>query len=363
MKSKKVSPVRRTTFDAKNFVFVGVIVIALAGTLWVVFGSKHATQQNTVNQPLAVATSTPVTAQIQAPCNFQRLLDGVCVNTQEEVNPPIVGVMVENSLDALPLSGVSQASIVYEAPAEGNIPRFLTIFPLDATVEKLGPVRSSRPYYIDWLSAYADVMYMHVGGSPEALEKIRAYQLFDMNEMFNGGAFWRSTNRLAPHNTYTSSDLWNTAHEKNIDEFKNDQYTAWKYEEKSSCTNDCVNEVPLAFSAAYKVVWKYNTETKLFERALNGRAQKDENGTAYSANNVILQHVQMTVLDEVGRKKITTIGEGKAELYIAGVKIDGTWKKKSRTEPTLWYDNQGNEVHLAPGKTWVEIIGTGMSPA
>ena len=45
--------------------------------------------------------------------------------------------------------GLGAAGIVYEALAEGGIIRFLSIFqePLPAS---LGPVRSLRPYYLDW---------------------------------------------------------------------------------------------------------------------------------------------------------------------------------------------------------------------
>jgi hypothetical protein len=346
---------------SKNLLFLCVIIACVFGIWYVIFGLPKRTSSVVSDAGTVSTTTSGVISAVQSPCNFRRVLDGVCAQNQESVNAPIVAVMVENSLDAQPLSGISQASIVYEAPTEGNIPRFLTIFPLDASVEKLGPVRSARPYYLDFVSEYADAMYMHVGGSPEALQKIQSFQLFDMNEMYNAGAFWRATNRFAPHNTYTSSDLWNTVHEKNIDDFKNDQYSGWKYEEKPVCSVDCIQKVSVAFSPAYKIDWKYTVETGLFERSLNGRVQQDEDGTAYKANNVIIQHVKMSVIDEVGRKRITTVGSGTAEMFVAGVKIEGTWKKTSRSERTMWFDVSGNEVLLSPGKTWVEIVGTGMS--
>lgn len=346
---------------SKNVLFLCVIALCLAGIWYVIFGvPKQKFFQK--DESFSTSTSTDQTiSEVKPPCNFRRVLDGVCIENQESVNPAVVAIMVENALDAQPLSGVSKASVVYEAPVEGNISRFLTIFSLDTPVEKVGPIRSARPYYIDWVSEYADAMYMHVGGSPEALEKIRVYQLFDMNEMYNAGAFWRASSRFAPHNTYTSSDLWNTVHEKNIDEFTVDQYAGWKYEEKTLCSLDCIQKISVVFSPAYKIDWKYNLETGLFERSLNGRVQQDEDGSVYVANNVIVQHVQMSVIDEVGRKRITTVGSGKAEIFVRGMKIEGTWKKPSRSERTLWFDAQGNEVVLGAGKTWVEVVGTGMS--
>ncbi len=345
----------------QNFLSFSVVLGILLGTIFLIFYTKNSQNTKTsVLTEIGLTTSTLESVGSEITCTFHRSLDGVCVNTQNEVNPPIVGVMVENSLDAQPLSGISHAQVVYEAPAEGNIPRFLAIFPLDAQVKKVGPVRSARPYYIDWLSAYGDAMYMHVGGSPEALQQIRDYGLFDMNEMYNAKSFWRANNRFAPHNTYTSSDLWSTAHEKNIDEFKNDEYTAWQYDQKERCKSNCIEHLQLGFSPAYTIVWKYNQESGLFERLLNGRIQKDEDGTVYTANNVIVQETKITILDEVGRKKITTIGEGNATILSGGRATVGTWKKKSRTAPTQWFDEVGNEMKLAPGKTWVEVVESHM---
>lgn len=346
---------------AKNGLFLCVIAACAFGIWYVIFHIPKPSSLFVSDGGVVSSTVSEVSAPSETACNFKRVLDGICVKSEEEVNPPVVAVMVENSLDAQPLAGVSKASVVYEAPVEGNISRFLTVFPLDAQVEKLGPVRSARPYYLDFVSEYGDAMYMHVGGSPEALQNIQKFGLFDMNEMYNGGTFWRSKNRLAPHNTYTSSDLWNTAHEKNIDEFKIDQYVGWKYQEKPVCSVDCVQKISVVFSSAYKIDWKYNLETGLFERSFNGRVQQDEDGSAYVANNVIVEHVQMSVLDDVGRKRITTVGSGKAEIFVAGVKIEGTWKKTSRSERTMWFDAGGNEVTLSVGKTWVEVVGTGMS--
>lgn len=347
---------KKPKFDRQNYIFLIIIVVALFGIIFLIFHTKDA-KNNVGTSPLgSVTTGTLDFAEQEIVCAFHRKLDGVCVSTQEEVNPPIIGVMVENALDAQPLSGIAHASIVYEAPVEANIPRFLAIYPLTEKVEEVGPIRSARPYYLDWLSEYGDAMYMHVGGSDDALQKIRSYDLFDINEFFFGKSFWRSSDKFAPHNTYTSTDLWSTTHEKNIEQFKNDQYTPWQYETKTSCTTECIKKIALEFGA-YSLQWDYNSEINKYERLQNGRAHKDSSGEQYIFDNIIIQHVNISVLDAVGRKKIITIGEGKAEIFFAGGKIEGTWKKNSRTERTQWFDAAGSEIKLAPGKTWVEVFG------
>ena len=126
---------------------------------------------------------------------------------EAEMEPPSVfGVMVENSIEAWPLSGVEEAFLVIEAPVEAAIPRFIAFYGEDQEVEKIGPVRSARPYYVDWANEF-EALYAHVGGSNAALDLIAYNGTFDLNEFSNGNYFWRATSRFAPHNAYTSTEL------------------------------------------------------------------------------------------------------------------------------------------------------------
>ena len=70
----------------------------------------------------------------QDDCEYRRLLDGVCVESEKETNPRLVAVMVENHIDARPQSGIAAASVVYEAPVEANYSRFMLIFGEDEKI-------------------------------------------------------------------------------------------------------------------------------------------------------------------------------------------------------------------------------------
>ena len=147
-------------------------------------------------------------------CEFRHVVTGVCGADEESVTESLVAVIVENHKDAQPLAGITQADIVYEAPAEGGIPRLLALFRKNTLIEKVGPVRSARPYFLDWLSEYGTPLFFHVGGSPESLRRIAQENIRDMDEFSRSWYFWRSSQRRAPHNTYTSSKLWKRAGEK-----------------------------------------------------------------------------------------------------------------------------------------------------
>jgi len=295
-------------------------------------------------------------------CEFRRWLDGVCVDSEEEMNPSLVAVMIENHTEARPQSGLVDASIVYEAPVEANYTRFLAIYLADVEVEKVGPVRSARPYYLDWLAEYGDPMYMHVGGSPVALDLIKQYDIFDLNEFYRGWYYWRSTDRYAPHNVYTSSELWNSA----LEDYESQQPTAdsqtegWVFctsAEQQSSTTTLANEIIVSFlSPVYEATWEFNSSTGKYDRYQMEGSHRDQDGRKIKADTIIVQHVNSQVLDSVGRLNIDTIGEGEVEVFYDGLVFEGTWKKVSRTSRTKFYNENGEEIKLKAGKIWIEVV-------
>lgn len=291
-------------------------------------------------------------------CEYRSSLNGACT-TQEGVSARTIGVMIENHVDARPQAGLVKASIVYEVPVEANITRFLALYPSTEIVEKAGPVRSARPYYLEWLSEYGDALYMHVGGSPEALDKIEAYDVFDLNEMTRGWYFWRADERSAPHNTYTSSKLWTKAL-KDYPRPANEVFDSWSFADDTdpACSEDCVASVRVVFdTSAYEVEWRYVSSTRQYQRYQSGRPHQDEDGTPIFADTVIVQHANVTVIDDIGRRSIETAGSGSAAVFRDGYGIEGSWEKRGRSGRTMWRTEDGTDIPLRAGKIWVEVVG------
>lgn len=292
-------------------------------------------------------------------CPYRRALDGVCVEKSEEIYPELVAVMIENHPDARPQSGLADAAVVYEAPVEANYSRFMALFPKDMEIEKVGPVRSARPYYVNWVQEYAEPMYMHVGGSSDALEKIDQDAIFDMDEFYRGWYFWRSSDRYAPHNTYTSTKLWQKAWTDYGNEKKSDGYASWTYNDEAlpACTDTCAHTVTATFLApTYEAVWKYNTSTRQYERYQGGKPHVDQNGKQIVADTLIIQQVQTSVLDAVGRILMDTMANGKAIVFRDGHRIDATWMKETKKGKTKWVNVEGKDIPLRSGKIWIEVI-------
>ena len=113
-------------------------------------------------------------------------LTGKVVKTKAATTTPVTAIMIENSPDARPQSGLKDAEVVYEAVAEGGITRFLALYQQHHP-QLIGPVRSVRMYYVDWLTPY-NASVAHVGGSYRALQLVRNGSYRDIDQFFNAGA-------------------------------------------------------------------------------------------------------------------------------------------------------------------------------
>ncbi|MDO8584147.1 MAG: DUF3048 domain-containing protein [bacterium] len=327
---------------------IGIFVLLLLAIalLYFVFTGRLRGNPNPIPTPDLTPTSTVAL--------FPRRLDGVLV-PQGETDWAPRAVVVENHSTARPLSGVSKASVAIEAPVEGGITRFILLFDATTTVPEIGPVRSARPYYVDWARSWF-ASFFHVGGSPDALTKIRSLgaNFNNIDEMTNGRFFWRSSGRFAPHNTYTSQELMNQAvHDKNFSQAT--MPILWHFKDAATTTErGDVLTIKIPYGNVYNVTWKFNKERGVYVRYQAGLAQKDKDGSPVESDNVVLIKTDSQVLDKEGRLQLRTTGSGDAMAYRDGNKYPLRWTRA--TGQTLKFEStDGTEFILNRGKTWIEV--------
>ena len=352
---------------------LAVVAAALAGLVWgfVYFvplsPSPAVAPWATSDQVGPVSPDAAAEEILQTGRKVRRALDGVIVSP-EAAEPDRWAVVVDNMVEARPATGLSQASVIIEAPAEGGITRLLAIFAADATLPKVGPVRSARPYFLDWAEEYG-ALFVHVGGSPEALERLEVSDLRDANEFSAGAYFWRDEVRKAPHNAYTSDVLLKRLVERRYSERRPATLSPWKFAKllvggdtgPSAAPEGNVTPPAVVIDQStppYRVRWEYDGTAGDYRRYQGGKAQVDGDNVLL-ARNVIVQFVKVRILDEVGRRRIVTVGSGDAIVFSGGVANRGTWEKKSLRERTRFYDVAGGEVALHPGLTWIQAVPVG----
>jgi hypothetical protein len=272
---------------------------------------------------------------------------------------PVTGIMIENSTFARPQSGIQDAGIVYEAIAEGGITRFLTLYQ-DAQPQYIGPVRSLRPYYLDF-SVPFDAGIAHVGGSPDALAQVRN-GLKDLDQFFNAGSYWRQSTRDAPHNVYTSFAKLDAL---NISKgYTSSKFTSFPRKKDTKLTTPTAKSVNFAISGpTYNVHYDYDATSNSYLRSEGGAAHMATISAADTVGKqlhpkVIAALIMGYGIDADGQHSdYTTTGNGNVYIFQDGGVTQGTWSKANRTSQFVFTDASNKPVKLDAGQTWFTVLG------
>lgn len=334
----------------------GILILVLAGLGF--YFSRNKTKvtptitQNTQN----VATIT------EQPELFEAPLDGVMTDEASSERHPLA-VIVENHPDARPQAGLNKASVVYEAIAEGGITRFLAVFGTN-NADKVGPIRSARTYFVDWSEGY-NAFLSHVGGNMDALDKIKSDKVPDLDQFAYSSPYSREGSGVATEHTMFSSTekLWAQADKLNYPSANN--FT--KYTFKDDPAGEAKTLLPesqkltIDFSNdSYKAVFDYDKTSNSYKRSLAGKSHVDKLSKEQIApKNVVIMTVKRTPtktrINEAGYN-MATLGTGKADIFMDGKHIIGTWKKDRSTSREIFYDADSKEVTFNRGQTWISVI-------
>jgi len=282
------------------------------------------------------------------------LLDGTIIPL-EQASSTFFAAMIDNyTLPGLQF-GLAEASLVFEAPVEGGITIFLAVYSLVKDIPKIGPIRSARPYFLDWAKEF-NAFYLHVGGSPDALADIKEKNILDLNQYFNGQYYWRDSSRKAPHNVFTSTEL---LRQVKIDQLKfkkteETPFTPWLFKEKEGKERGSSTSTFVVLGET-KVEWRYDRDSNTYERYQEGKKQKDGSGQVIAVKNVAIIFTDITSIDEIDRQEIRTIGTGRALVLRDGREIAGSWEKKNFSSRTRFFGPDTKEIQFNPGVTWIEV--------
>lgn len=371
-------------------IILTLIVLMLAGgtfTIW------YLSTQQGENSPLG---------KVDLPEPIYSTLTGLEITDANLNNNPVYCIQIPNgSTDgARPQAGLTDAAIVFEAIAEQGITRFAAIFQ-NPTVSVIGPIRSLRPYYLDWDTPF-DCTVTHAGGSAEALAAIASggQRNLDEDETY----MWREvgSDRLW-NNLFTSPTLLNsfnsdhgyaTSHptaftRQTPDEVAEyltekstclEQLTSSPSESTDACATftsiDSASSITLNFTNynySHNVSYTYDPATNTYLRyhgdgqphlsyACPASLEQPRTTTdcgdpvQISPNVVIALHVRESTMSDNYHEQITTIGSGLADIFQNGEHISAHWRKSAQSSQIIFTDNDGNEIQLAPGQLWISAI-------
>jgi hypothetical protein len=279
------------------------------------------------------------------------------IGSQTSTDGRAVAVMINNHPKARPQSGLNKADIVYEVLAEGGITRFLAVFQSEKPVN-IGPVRSSRPYYID-LAKGLKALYIAHGYSPDAKEMLENGYIDNLNGMvYDGTLFKRASFRKAPHNSYITYD--NVLKGAKLKKYSMDGTPpAFKFlteEESKQITGENASSVMVTYNSdqMFDSTYEYDSTIGRYKRFSGGEQTIDlETKEPILLDNIFVIEMEHNKIDTYGRQNIDLTSGGRAYLLQKGKVNEIEWKNiNGRIAPF----KNGEEFPLVQGKTWVNVV-------
>lgn len=337
------------THRTRSYLIVGAVLIVITGG---VAFALMAQQPPEIKAHTIKAKPKPKPAPV-----YYSVLTGEKVADEAASKMPVTAIMIENSPDARPQSGIQEAGVVFEAIAEGGITRFLTLHQQDKP-SIIGPVRSLRMYYVDWLAPF-NASVSHVGGSKASLDEIRSGKYRDIDQFFNGSYYWRATDRYAPHNVYTNSEKLDALNRAKG--YNESTFTGFTRTDGKAVKTPTASQVSINISGpTYNTSYTYDPTTNRYNRFLAGVPHLDREKGQVTPSVIVALKVNMVRIFEDGyRESIQTIGSGQAVIFQNGAAQEVTWHKPSREGQLTFADAAGKDVPLIRGQTWISAVPNG----
>lgn len=297
----------------------------------------------------------------QKPKTDRELVSGyLCKLTGETIykedEHQTIAVMINNEPGAIPQSSLNQAEFLYEALIEGGATRIMAIYH-HTYPQKVGPIRSARPYFMQ-IAKSIGAYYVHCGGSPQAYRMFKQNYIPHIDAIYTGGGiFYRSRDRKAPHNLYsTMKNLVNYFEKKGY----KPQNNLRSYPIASRAVNDYTStnsNLKIRFSGWYYVQYKYDPTKKVYLRFIKQRPHVDkETNIQLWAKNLVILIVKYSTIknDDSGRQEVD-MRAGKGYVFQEGKTIPITYTFDQKTSFAL-RDLKGKEINLLKGNTWFELV-------
>lgn len=295
----------------------------------------------------------------------------------EDSNERPLAVMIDNNVGYDTHAGLQDSYINYEIIVEGGYTRIMALFK-DKDVSLIGPVRSSRHYFLDY-ALESDAIYAHYGWSTFAENDIKTLGVNNINGLTADSAYWRDKKIAAPHNVFTSTEtLYKYAESKNYDTKTDDwkllnyspdeiNFKGPKKDKKTGEVSDdpriVANSLSLKYSNNQTTSYTYDSENKYYLRFMDGKQHLDKTTRQQlHYKNIIIEKVENYDLDSYGRQDLETVGDGEGYYITNGYALPITWQKANRDSKTIYKYLDGSKVVVNDGNTFIQIIPITTTP-
>ncbi|MBR2877157.1 MAG: DUF3048 domain-containing protein [Clostridia bacterium] len=318
-------------------------------------GKKEEPTTTTTTEPTTVATTKP-------PVVHRNPLTGKPGYNEKLLGNRPVMVVVENLSQARPQWGLTSSDIVFEMVAEGGITRMILMY-ADASLlpDKVGPIRSTRHYFLDLAEGY-DAIFTHFGQSSYAKKQLANHDIDNINGYVDGSYFSRDKSRNvdSEHTAYTTKDfvlkaIENKEYRTTLKEGYDDAFKFNTDENKVLSDGSCV-KATVSFSSGFTYTYTYDKQENVYYSALNGNDFMDSNGTQQNFENLVILYTDISDIPNDAKNRVNIdLDEGEGTYISNGSYCEIKWKKGDSTDMLKLYDTEGEELKLNIGRTYIAI--------
>lgn len=337
----------KETLGIKILVGILIVLVIVAGVLLTM---KVLKDRNIIGEIQAGSNDEqgePTVVEVKEPKIFQG-------------NDRPIAVMIDNHKSAMPQAGLNDAYLVYEFIVEGGETRLMPVFK-GVSLDKIGPVRSSRHYFLDY-ALENDAIYVHYGFSPQAQSDITKLGVNNINGITEStSSFWRVKDKYAPHNVATSTEkILEIAKRKGYATTSNQKSVLHYVADEINLESQMdANTVSIPYSTSNTVKYEYDATTKRYTRYSRNTKQVDwtTKETVTTKNIIIVKCENWTLNDGSGkgRQTLDNVKALKGYYITNGKAIEITAEKSSRASQTVYKDLQGNEIDVNDGNTFIQV--------
>ena len=273
-----------------------------------------------------------------------------------------VGFQIDNEKKAMPQNGIAQAEVVYEVPIEAYEVRLTAIFQDMTNVGRIGPLRSARSYHPGILAEY-DGIFFHNGHSDIALKYLNDERCDDIEAVDRDyNAKFATKDHTNGHNDFTNPKK--TEDRIEYRGFRRELSDDFVYKFKFMRTDEQnMLEDGVTCNKMYtnykqnNSYFVYDEDDGLYYRYAYGTAAIDEdNGKQVAVKNIIVQYCTWNLEWDKDTKNIHTTNNLSGWYITNGKAIRVNWEKDDYWDNTHYYTQDGEEIRLNAGQTWVCIV-------
>ncbi|MCL5073398.1 MAG: DUF3048 domain-containing protein [Actinobacteria bacterium] len=337
--------------------------------------SETTTQEETTAQETSSSETTEETGN---KVNNMEITGNINIFSGLEISDTVLNsrplaIMVENTPDARPQSGLINADVVFEVVDEYGITRFVAVFS-SYDSDLVGPVRSARPYYAE-IARSLDPIYVFWGTAPifyKVIENLGLDYLTPLGDDSgnstiaanfidgNGVDSKRDSSRVAPHNAYMFTPRIKELASKQGYKLEGGQQSPFHFKlDAPEPDRGDISKITVDYSIPqYKELFEYDNKNNTYLKSVAGSPSTDrESGKQIAVNNVIIMVTDIKNSgDSSGHMIVRTTQEGEAFYFLDGKVIEGTWGRNSALDPFTFKDKDGNVVLFNRGHTWIGLI-------